>query len=236
MKNIFLRTQILIGEENFKKLNKSKIAIFGVGGVGSYVAEALARAGIFNISLFDSDTIDETNINRQITALHSTIGQNKVDVMKKRILDINPDAEVCANVCFYSKENSQNYDFFDYDYIIDAIDTVSSKLEIICNANLKGVKTISCMGTGNKLNPKMLEIDDIYNTSICPLAKIMRHELRKRGIKKLKVIYSKEPPIKIAHKLKTDDTKKIPPGSVSFVPSVAGIMIAGEVIKDIIEE
>ncbi len=228
---------MLIGKENLEKLINSKIAIFGIGGVGSYTAETLARVGISHISLFDSDTIDETNMNRQIIALHSTIGQYKSEVMKKRILDINPEAEVFTHTCFYSRENSENYDFSNYDYIIDAIDTVSSKIEIISRAKKSGIKIISCMGTGNKLNPEMLEIDDIYNTSMCPLARVIRYELRKRNIEKLKVIYSKEPPIAVVNELKEDTgARKIPPGSVPFVPSVAGIMIAKEVVRDIIEK
>jgi Dinucleotide-utilizing enzymes involved in molybdopterin and thiamine biosynthesis family 1 len=227
---------MLIGEENLIKLNNAKIAVFGIGGVGSFAAETLVRSGISNISLFDADTVDETNINRQIIALHSTIGKHKAEVMKKRILDINPQAKVFSHICFYSHENSGDYDFSDFDYIIDAIDTVSSKLEIICRANRAGVKVISCMGTGNKLNPSMLEIDDIYNTSVCPLARVIRYELRKRNIKKLKVIYSKEPPISLVQSpQRASDSGKLPPSSAPFVPAVAGIMMASEVIRDIIK-
>lgn len=233
--NIFARTQMLIGQENLNKLKSSHVAIFGIGGVGSYVTECLARAGIGNISIFDNDIVDITNVNRQIIALHSTIGIHKVDIMKKRILDINPYANVNANICFYSKDNSGKFDFSMYDYIIDAIDTVSSKIEIISNAKQRNIKIISCMGTGNKLDPTKLEIDDIYNTSVCPLARIMRHELRKRKISNVKVLYSKEVPITLDPNHEVSETsKKFIPGSISFVPATAGIIIASEVVRDLI--
>lgn len=228
----FFRTQMLIGEESCKKLSSSKIALFGVGGVGSYTAEALVRAGVINISVFDRDTVDITNINRQIHALTSTVGEYKVTAIKKRMLDINPQANIRTNICFYCKENSSEYDLSEYDYIIDAIDTVSSKIELICKAKENKKRIISCMGTGNKIHPLSFEIDDIYNTSVCPLARVMRYELKKRKIKSLKVLYSKEIPVKT--NIYNKSLKPVP-GSISFVPSVAGLIIAGEVVNDLIK-
>lgn len=233
VENRFLRTKMLIGEKGLEKLKSSKVAVFGVGGVGSYVVEALARTGVGNFSIFDKDMVDETNINRQIIALSSTVGKNKTEVIKKRVLDINPDIKIDGNIVFYSKENSGLYNFSNYDYIVDAVDTVSSKIEIISNANKSKTKIISCMGTGNKLNPLMLEVSDIYDTSVCPLARIMRRELKRIGIKHLKVVYSKEEPVKIDNDLK-QNYKKAVTASISFVPSAAGIIIASEVVKDII--
>ena len=222
----FSREERLIGKENLEKLNKSKVAVFGIGGVGSFVVEGLARAGIGKFLLVDNDTVDITNINRQIHANITTIGKNKVDVMKERILNINPQAEVDISTEFFmpgSKlvDNS-------LDYIVDAIDTVTGKIELVCRANELNIPIISAMGTGNKLDPTKFEVADIYKTSVCPLAKVMRKELRARGIEKLKVVYSKEEPIK------PNDGDYKTPASISFVPSVAGLIIAGEVIKDII--
>ena len=222
----FSREERLIGKENVEKLNKSKVAVFGIGGVGSFVVEGLARAGIGKFLLVDNDTVDITNINRQIHANITTIGKNKVDVMKERILNINPQAEVDISTEFFmpgSKlvDNS-------LDYIVDAIDTVTGKIELVCRANELNIPIISAMGTGNKLDPTKFEVADIYKTSVCPLAKVMRKELRARGIEKLKVVYSKEEPIK------PNDGDYKTPASISFVPSVAGLIIAGEVIKDII--
>ena len=222
----FSREERLIGKENLEKLNKSKVAVFGIGGVGSFVVEGLARAGIGKFLLVDNDTVDITNINRQIHANITTIGKNKVDVMKERILNINPQAEVDISTEFFmpgSKlvDNS-------LDYIVDAIDTVTGKIELVCRANELNIPIISAMGTGNKLDPTKFEVADIYKTSVCPLAKVMRKELRSRGIQKLKVVYSKEEPIK------PNDGAYKTPASISFVPSVAGLIIAGEVIKDII--
>ncbi len=193
--------------------------------------EALARCGVGHFDLIDNDTVNITNLNRQIIATHDTIGEFKVDVAKKRILSINPGAKVNAYKTFYLPENSYQFDFSSYDYIIDAVDTVTAKIEIIVNAKKEGVPVISCMGTGNKLNPTLFEITDIYKTSVCPLAKVMRRELKKRGIEKLKVLYSKEEPIK----QNSDNSPKPVPASISFVPSAAGLIIAGEVIKDLIE-
>ena len=225
MENQYTRTIAILGEDAITKLKNSHVAVFGVGGVGSYTVEALARAGVGKIDLIDNDTFNVTNINRQLYATHKTIGQYKVDVAKNRILDINPDCQVAAHKMFYLPENADSIDLSKYDYIVDAIDTVSAKVELIVRANKCGVPIISSMGTGNKLHPEMFEVSDIYKTSVCPLAKVMRTRLKKEGIKKLKVIYSKEEPT-------TNPDNII--GSVPFVPSVAGLIIAGEVIKDLI--
>ena len=239
MQTQFSRTELLIGKNNQIKLNNSKVAIFGIGGVGSYTVEALARSGIGSFVLVDDDTINITNINRQIIALNSTVGQSKVDVMKDRILDINKNALVEVCKCFFNAETLNKFDFSSYNYIVDAIDTVSSKLLLVKIANQLNIPIISCMGAGNKFNPMAFEIEDIYKTSVCPLARVMRLELKKMGIKSLKVLYSKEQPVK-PHAENDDDTEKEErkrqiPGSLSFVPSVAGLIIAGEVIKDIIK-
>lgn len=233
---IFSRTEILIGAENLKRLKDSRVAVFGVGGVGGHLIEALARCGVGNIDIFDGDTVSETNINRQTVAFTNTIGLPKVDIMKDRIKLINPDATVNAYNLFYTKDNSNQFDFTQYDYIADAIDMVSAKLEIIQRAFELNIPVISSMGTGNKLNPTMLEVADIYETSVCPLARVMRRELKKRGVSKLKVVYSKEEPItpRVSPEKLTEGKHQIP-GSVSFVPSVAGIIIASEIIKDLIK-
>ena len=228
----FYRTELLIGKDGIEKLNKAKVAIFGIGGVGSYVAEALARSGVGYFILVDKDVIDDTNINRQIIALTSTVGLNKVDVMEKRILDINPDAIVKKYKLFFSPDSSNEMLEDDLDYIVDAVDCVSAKVELMKVANEKGIKIISSMGTGNKLNPTQLEVADIYDTEICPLAKVMRKEARKLGIEKMKVVYSKENPIEIPEEAKKESLC----GSISFVPSVAGLIIASEVVKDIIQK
>lgn len=229
--NRFARTELLIGKNGLEKLNKSNIAIFGIGGVGSYVAEALARTGVGKIIIIDKDDIDITNINRQIHAMSSTVGKSKVEVMKSRMLDINPNIKVDA-----IKENfpNENINFFsnDIDYIVDAIDSISAKIELILKANELNIPIISSMGMGNKINPTQIEVSDIYKTSICPLAKVVRRELRKKNIKKLKVVYSKEEPINI--NLKDGKIKTI--GSISFVPSVAGLIMASEIVKDILNK
>ena len=236
MANQFSRTELLIGSENIEKLNNSRVAVFGIGGVGSFTAEALVRAGVGSIDLIDSDEVSVTNINRQIIALHSTVGRAKVDVARDRLLDINPNAVVVSHNMFFTDENAHELDFSNYDYVVDAIDTVTSKLLLVQQANESNTPIICSMGTGNKLDPTALEVADIYDTSVCPLARVMRTELRKRGVKELKVVYSKEEPLKPA-----DSDEKMPqgrrqtPGSVSFVPSVAGLIIAGEVIKDLIK-
>lgn len=228
----FIRSKILIGEDSQNLLKNSKIIVFGIGGVGSYVCEALARSGVGCIGICDNDNISKSNINRQLIALNSTIGKAKVDVMAERIKDINPDCIIEVYKTFYSQDKEINIS--DYDYIVDAIDTVTSKLVLIEEAKIYNIPIISCMGTGNKLNPTMFEIADIYKTSVCPLARVMRQELKKIGINKLKVLYSKEVPIKPEIIDNESTSKRQTPGSVSFVPSVAGLIIAGEVIKDII--
>ena len=225
---------MLIGVDSLIKLKNSRVAVFGIGGVGGYAVEALVRAGIGSIDIIDNDTVSCSNINRQIIALSSTVGQLKTEVMKKRILDINPEITVnCINK-FVLPENIGDFDFSSYDYVVDAIDTVSGKLAIIEKASSLGIPVISSMGTGNKLDPTKFEITDIYKTSVCPLARVMRYELKKRGIKKLKVLYSKEEPIKPFAE-KTNEKGKAIPGSISFVPSVAGFIIASQVIKDLTE-
>lgn len=229
----FLRTELLIGKEGIEKLQNSKVAIFGIGGVGSYVVEALARAGIGKFILVDKDEVDETNINRQIIATTKTVGRAKVEVAKKRILEINPEASVEIYQEFFMPE-TQGILEETVDYIVDAIDTVTAKIELVVRANKLKLPIISCMGTGNKLDPTKFKIEDIYKTTVCPLAKVMRKELRERGIKKLKVLYSKEEPIKLNNSIDKNSKRQIP-GSISFVPSVAGLIIAGEVIKDIIK-
>lgn len=231
MLNQFSRTELLIGIEGLAKLNKSKVAIFGIGGVGSFVAEGLARAGIGNFILVDNDEISLTNINRQIHSTMKTIGQNKVDAMKNRILEINPNAKVEIYKEFFMPDSNVKILDKNINYIIDAIDTITAKIELVIQANKLNIPIISSMGTGNKLNPTKFEITDIYKTSVCPLAKVMRKELKTRGITKLKVIYSKEEPIKV----KDTSNKKQVPGSISFVPSVAGLIISGEVVNDILK-
>ena len=227
----FSRTEVLIGKEAIEKLQNSKVAVFGIGGVGSYVVEGLARAGVGSFILIDKDVVDETNINRQIIATYQTIGVPKVEVAKQRILDINPNAKIEIYKEFFMPES---IDFFNekIDYVVDCVDTVTAKIEIILRAKKHNIPVISCMGTGNKLDPTKFIVEDIYKTSICPLAKVMRKELKQRGIESLKVVYSKEEPIKT--NLFDEETNKPIAGSISFVPSAAGLIIAGEVVKDII--
>jgi len=257
----FIRTEMLFGPEKMELLKNSKVCVFGIGGVGGYVVEALVRAGIGSVVIVDKDDVVISNLNRQIIALHSTIGRDKVDVMEKRIHDINPECVVEARKCFYLPDNADEFDFSEYSYVVDAVDTVTAKLLIVERAEAVGVPIISSMGTGNKLDPTRLQIADIYKTSVCPLAKVMRHECKKRGIKKLKVVYSTEEPIRPKKSTDNDEVnlisdrnesyietadsnntsdmdtvakrKKDTPGSTSFVPSVAGLIIASEVIRDI---
>lgn len=248
MLNEFSRTELLLGSEGMSRLQNARIAVFGVGGVGTFAAEALVRSGVGAIDLFDDDKVCLTNINRQLIATRKTVGKKKVEVMKERVLEINPAVKVEAHETFYGAENAEEYDLRIYDYIIDAIDTVSSKLVLIQRAKELDVPIISCMGAGNKLDPTKFEVADLSKTSMCPLAKVMRTELRRRGIKHLKVVYSKEPPLTPIedesnscknHCICPPDTKRKctirrqVPGSVAFVPSVAGLIIAGEVIKDL---
>jgi len=248
MLNQFSRTELLFGKEAMEKLSRSRVAVFGIGGVGGYTAEALARSGVGSIDLIDDDKICLTNINRQIIATRKTVGKYKVEVMKERILEINPEAIVTTHQCFYSAETAGQFDFTQYSYIVDAIDTVSAKIEMILRAQEKNVPIISCMGAGNKLDPTRFEVTDIYKTSVCPLAKVMRKELKVRGVEKLKVVYSKEtvikPQVDMAISCKSNcicppgtvrkcTVRRQIPGSNAFVPSVAGLIIAGEVVKEL---
>ena len=219
MDNQFSRTELLLGKENMEKLAAARVCIFGIGGVGGYVAEALARSGIGHLELVDNDVVCLSNLNRQIIATHETVGRYKVDVMKERILSINPAAEVTVHKCFYLPETQAQFDFTKYDYVVDAIDTVSGKIALVLQAEESGTPVISSMGAGNKLDPAGFQVADIYQTSVCPLAKVMRRELKRRGVKKLKVVSSPRRNI---------------PGSIAFVPSVAGLIIAGEVVKDLV--
>lgn len=248
MHNEFLRTEMLIGKAALEKLARSRVAVFGIGGVGSYAVEGLARAGVGGFVLVDDDCICLTNINRQIHATRNTLGKPKVEVMRDRVLDINPGAEVAVHKTFYMPENAPELVRPDYDYIVDAVDTVTAKIDLVVRAKLLGIPVISSMGAGNKLDPTKFEIADIYETSICPLARVMRRELRKRGVKDLKVVYSKEEPLKPLETVysgcetsvrpgytdKPGVVRRQIPGSISFVPSVAGLLIAAEVVKDLI--
>ncbi len=235
MPNQFSRTELLIGKDGVDKLQKARVAVFGVGGVGGYTAEALARSGVGHIDVVDNDTVSLTNINRQIIALHSTVGQYKVDVIKKRMLDINPEIKVRADRVFFCEETVGDFDFSQYDYIVDAIDSVKSKILLIEKANESKVKIISAMGAGNKLDASAFEVSDISKTSVCPLARVMRYELRKRGINRLKVVYSKEQPLAPAKSEEEIQGKRQVPGSIAFVTASAGLLLAGEVIKDLLK-
>jgi tRNA A37 threonylcarbamoyladenosine dehydratase len=248
MLNQFSRTELLLGKEAMEKLSKSRVAVFGVGGVGGYVCEALVRSGVGAFDLIDDDKICLTNLNRQLIATRKTVGKYKVDVMKERILDINPDADVRLYKSFFLPENSEEFPFDEYDYVVDAVDTVTAKLELVMKADKENVPIISSMGAGNKLDGSGFKVADIYSTKVCPLAKVMRRELKKRGINKLKVVYSEEQPIRPIDdmaiscrtncicppdaKHKCTERRDIP-GSTAFVPSVVGLIIAGEVVKDI---
>ena len=240
MNEEFKRTELIIGAEALKKLEGSRVCVFGVGGVGSYVVEALARSGVGEIDIVDDDKVVLSNINRQIIALHSTVGRDKVDVARDRILDINPNCRVNAHKCFYLPENSAEFEFDKYDYVVDAIDTVTAKIDIIVKCTELGTPVISSMGTGNKLDPTRIKVTDIYKTEGDPLARVMRRELKKRGIKKLKVVYSSEEPVTPDPELvreeieSTDSQRRSIPGSIAFVPPVAGLTLAGEVIRDLI--
>ena len=251
MLNQFSRTQLLIGEEGINRLKGAKVAVFGIGGVGGYVCEALVRSGVGAFDLIDDDKVCLTNLNRQIIATRKTIGKYKVDVMKERILDINPDADVQVHKCFFLPESAADFPFEEYDYIVDAVDTVTAKISLVMKAKELNIPIISSMGAGNKLDASLFKVADIYQTKVCPLAKVMRRELKKRGVKKLKVVYSEEQPMTpiedmaiscrsncicppgAAHKC---TERRAIPGSVAFVPSVAGLIIAGEVVKDLIAE
>ena len=248
MLNQFSRTQLLLGQEGMEKLFQARVAVFGIGGVGGYTVEALARSGVGTLDLIDDDRICLTNLNRQIFATHKTVGQYKVDIAQQRILEINPKAVVHTYKTFYAPQTAELFDFSQYDYVVDAIDTVTGKLELVEQAEKAGVPIISSMGAGNKMDPTAFEVADIYETSVCPLARVMRKELKKRGIKKLKVVYSKEPPMTpiddMAISCRTNcicppgtarkcTQRRQVPGSNAFVPSVVGLIIAGEVVKDL---
>ncbi|MCD7944394.1 MAG: tRNA threonylcarbamoyladenosine dehydratase [Clostridia bacterium] len=250
MLNQFSRTELLLGKDGMERLSESRVAVFGIGGVGGYAAEALARSGVGHFVLIDDDRICLTNLNRQIIATRKTVGQYKADAMKERILEINPNAEVEVRKCFYLPENAGEFDFSQYSYVIDAVDTVTAKLGIIEQAQRCGVPVISCMGAGNKLDPTKFQVADIYDTKVCPLARVMRYECRKRGIRALKVVYSTEECIRPlddmeiscrTHCICPPDTKRKCtvrrdiPGSVAFVPSVAGLILVGEVVKDLVK-
>lgn len=249
MQNQFSRTEILLGKEAIDKLRTCRVAVFGIGGVGGYVCEALVRSGVGAFDLIDDDKVCLTNLNRQIIATRKTVGRYKTEVMKERILDINPDADVRIHQCFFLPENADQFPFEEYDYIVDAVDTVTAKIELVMKAQEKNVPIISCMGAGNKLDAGGFKVADIYETKVCPLAKVMRRELKKRNVKHLKVVYSEEEPITpIVDETNSCKTgcicppgtqrkctvRRAIPGSVAFVPSVAGLMIAGEVVKDLI--
>lgn len=250
MLNQFSRTELLFGREAMDKLQNSRVAVFGIGGVGGYVCEALVRSGVYHFDLIDDDQVCLTNLNRQIIATRKTVGQYKVDVMRERILEINPDADVSVHKCFFLPENADEFPFEEYDYVVDAVDTVTAKIELVMKAQEKGVPIISSMGAGNKLDPSAFKVADIYKTRVDPLARVMRREMKKRGVKKLKVVYSEEDPKRPIEDMavscrnncicppgaqhKCAERRDIP-GSTAFVPSVAGLIIAGEVIKDLID-
>ena len=228
--NQFERTALLLGKASVARLARKRVAVFGVGGVGGFVCEGLVRAGIGAIDIVDKDIVALSNLNRQLIALHSTVGKNKVDVLEERLKDINKNLIIKKYKCFFLPETSDTFDFREYDYVVDAIDTVTGKIELILKANEAGVPIISAMGAGNKLDPTAFQVSDIYKTSVCPLARVMRRELKKRGVEKLKVVYSKEEPIKPQF----EEGEEVVPGSISFVPPVVGLIIAGEVVKDLI--
>lgn len=231
MENQNIRTEMLLGEEGVLRLKNARVAIFGVGGVGGYAAEAIARSGVGHIILIDSDRVSLSNINRQIIATHNTVGEFKTEAMRERILSINPECDVVCHSIFFDEGVKDSFDFLSYDYVVDAIDSLSAKIQLIESAHTAGCKIISAMGAGNKLDPTMFEVSDISKTTVCPLARAVRIALRKRGINHLKVVYSKEDPV-IPPEV-SDGVKRRVPGSISFVPSVMGLIIAGEVIKDI---
>lgn len=229
----FSRTELLLGEESMDKLNKARVAIFGIGGVGGYVCEALVRSGIRSFDLIDDDKVCLTNLNRQIIATHKTIGQYKVDVMKERMLDINPEADVRVYRSFFLPENADQFPFSEYDYVIDAVDTITAKIELVMKCQEMNIPIISSMGAGNKLEGSAFRVADIYKTKMCPLAKVMRRELKQRGVKQLKVVYSEEQPISPEMETEEETKRRSTPGSLAFVPSVAGLIMAGEVVKDL---
>lgn len=234
--DIFSRTELILGKEAMERLARARVAVFGIGGVGGYAAEALARSGVGALDLVDNDTVSESNINRQIIALHSTVGKYKTDAAAERLRDINPNIGLVLHRTFFMPENAEEFDFTQYDYVVDAIDTVTGKIELVMRAQAAGVPIICAMGAGNKLDPTAFEVSDIYSTSVCPLARVMRCELKKRGVKALKVVYSREKPIVPAESGESSPKGKAIPGSTAFVPPVVGLIIAGEVVKDIVSK
>lgn len=237
MEGQFARTEVLLGKKSMETLSRARVAVFGIGGVGGYVCEALVRSGVGAFDLIDNDTVSLTNLNRQIIATHQTIGRYKTEVMRERMLSINPKADVRTFQCFFLPENAGDFPFEEYDYIVDAVDTVTAKIGLVMQAQEKGIPIISSMGAGNKLDASLFQVADIYETKVCPLAKVMRRELKKRGVKKLKVVYSREEPIKQPESGGNLDLeckgRRSTPGSVAFVPSVAGLIIAGEIVFDL---
>jgi len=237
MLNQFSRTELLLGHEAMEKLENSRVAVFGVGGVGGYVCEALVRSGVGHFDLIDSDTVCLSNLNRQVIATLKTVGRYKTEVMKERMMEINPKVEVEIHNCFFLPENADEFPFEEYDYVVDAVDTVTAKIALVMKCKEKNIPIISSMGAGNKLDPSAFKVADIYKTDVCPLAKVMRRELKKRGVKKLKVVYSEEKPLKPLEAPTEDGNetheRRQTPGSLAFVPSVAGLIIAGEVVKDL---
>lgn len=235
MKEELSRTALLLGDDAMERLKNATVTIFGVGGVGGYVAEALARSGVGKLVLTDNDVVSVSNINRQIIALHSTIGRPKVEVLGERLKDINPDIKLELHQSFYLPETHDDYDFEAYDYVVDCVDTVAAKIDIIMESKAAGTPVISSMGAGNKLDPARFEIADIYKTSVCPLARVMRYEMKKRGVKRLKVVFSKETPMKVSAPLE-DNARRSIPGSIAFVPAAAGLVLAAEIVKDLSED
>ena len=235
MEDQFARTRILLGDKAVDRLAQARVAVFGIGGVGGYVCEALARSGVGALDLIDSDKVSLTNINRQIIATHDTLGRYKTEVMRERILSVNPQADVRTYQCFFLPETAEQFSFAQYDYVVDAVDTVTAKIELVLKAKAEKVPIISSMGAGNKLDAGAFQVADIYETKVCPLAKVMRRELRKRQVEHLKVVYSHEEPARIVGEcVDGQEKRRAIPGSVAFVPSVAGLMIAGEVVKDLV--
>ena len=237
----FSRTQLLFGEEKMNILKNARVAVFGIGGVGGYVCEALVRSGVGHFDLIDKDTVSESNLNRQIIATHKTIGRQKTEVMRERMLEINPQADIRIYDCFFLPENSASFPFAEYEYVVDAVDTVKAKIELILRSQSAGVPVISSMGTGNKTDPGRLKAADIYETRICPLARVMRRELKKRGVEKLKVVYSDEEPTPPEHRISSldespDAVRKDIPGSTAFVPGTAGLLIASVIVRDLINK
>lgn len=233
MEEVFSRTELMLGKDAMEKLKNSRVAVFGIGGVGGHAAEALVRSGIGAIDLIDNDVVSKSNINRQMFATISSVGELKVEAARKRLLDINPEVNIKCHNVFYLPENSDSFDFSLYDYVIDAVDTVSAKIDIIMKAKENNIPVISSMGAGNKLDPTRFEVSDIYKTSVCPLARVMRKAMKDRGVSDLKVVYSKEEPVIKKEKVFGDNGKLVP-GSIAFVPSVVGLIMAGETIKDLI--